>query len=72
MMQAGSSSPWPTVLKEMTGSDRLDAAPLLEYFAPLMEWLKNDNSQNDAALGWTYSKPKKYHFFLKSAATEQF
>jgi len=27
----------------MTGSDHLDAQPMLDYFAPLYNWLKEQN-----------------------------
>ena len=43
MLQRGASQPWQTTLKELTGSDRIDAAPMLEYFAPMQEWLKQQN-----------------------------
>jgi peptidyl-dipeptidase A len=43
MLQRGGSQPWQTTLKELTGSDRIDAAPMLEYFAPMQEWLKQQN-----------------------------
>jgi peptidyl-dipeptidase A len=50
MLQKGSSQPWQVTLKEMTGSDRIDARPLLEYFAPLQEWLKVRNQ--NLRCGW--------------------
>ena len=50
MLEKGASQPWQGTLKELTGSDRLDAAPLLEYFAPLDEWLKQQNQGQ--ACGW--------------------
>lgn len=43
MLQRGSSQPWQTTLKEVTGKDTLDAGPMLEYFAPMQEWLKQQN-----------------------------
>lgn len=44
MLEAGQSQPWQQTLKEMTGSDHLDAQPMLDYFAPLYAWLKQQNS----------------------------
>jgi hypothetical protein len=38
-LQAGSSKPWPDTLEEMTGSRKIDAGPMLEYFKPLNDWL---------------------------------
>src|SRR5580692_5037267 len=32
MLTAGQSQPWQITLKQMTGSDHLDAGPMLEYF----------------------------------------
>ena len=43
MMSKGSSQPWQATLKELTGTEKLDAAPMLEYFGPLQEWLKQQN-----------------------------
>ena len=43
MLSKGASQPWQATLKELTGTDKLDAAPMLEYFAPLQEWLKQQN-----------------------------
>ena len=44
MLTAGQSQPWQQTLKTMTGSDHLDAGPMLEYFAPLYAWLKTQNA----------------------------
>jgi peptidyl-dipeptidase A len=43
MLQAGQSRPWQETLKEMTGTDHLDAQAMLDYFAPLYQWLKEQN-----------------------------
>ena len=53
MLQRGASQPWQTTLKEFTGSDRLDAAPMLEYFAPMSAWLKQHNEGRQC--GWQTS-----------------
>jgi peptidyl-dipeptidase A len=45
MLEAGQSRPWQETLKEMTGTDHLDAGPMLEYFAPLYAWLKEQNRE---------------------------
>jgi peptidyl-dipeptidase A len=44
MLEAGQSQPWQKTLKEMTGEDHLDAQPMLDYFAPLYAWLKQQNA----------------------------
>lgn len=43
MLAAGQSQPWQQTLKEMTGADHIDAQPMLDYFAPLYTWLKEQN-----------------------------
>ena len=50
MLARGASQPWQATLKEMTGSDKMDAAPVLEYFAPLQDWLKKQNEGQTC--GW--------------------
>ena len=42
IMYPGASKDWNQVLKERTGSE-LTAKPMLEYFEPLMQWLKKEN-----------------------------
>jgi peptidyl-dipeptidase A len=46
MLETGQSQPWQQTLKEMTGTDHLDARPMLDYFAPLYAWLKEQNKAN--------------------------
>lgn len=55
MLQKGASQPWQATLKEVTGSDRLDAGPMLEYFAPMAEWLQQQNQGR--MCGWEAPKP---------------
>ncbi len=43
MLEKGQSQPWQQTLQEMTGTDHLDAQPMLDYFAPLYAWLKQQN-----------------------------
>ncbi|WP_263366419.1 M2 family metallopeptidase [Edaphobacter bradus] len=52
MLEAGQSKPWQETLKAMTGEDHLDAGPMLEYFAPLYQWLKQQNAANGVKVGW--------------------
>jgi peptidyl-dipeptidase A len=52
MLEAGQSQPWQQTLKTMTGTDHLDAGPMLEYFDPLYKWLKQQNAANHATTGW--------------------
>ena len=48
MLETGQSQPWQQTLKEMTGTDHLDAQPMLDYFAPLYQWLKAQNAAHAA------------------------
>jgi peptidyl-dipeptidase A len=51
MLELGQSKPWPEALKAMTGEDRADASAIIEYFQPLMDWLKRQN--HGQKTGWT-------------------
>ena len=53
MLEQGQSKPWPETLKLMTGEDRIDASAMVEYFQPLLTWLKQQNAGQTA--GWTVS-----------------
>ena len=50
MLAHGAGQPWQATLKEMTGSDRMDASAVLEYFAPLQAWLQQQNAGRTC--GW--------------------
>jgi peptidyl-dipeptidase A len=50
MLELGRSKPWPEALKAMTGTDKADASAIVEYFQPLIEWLKEQNKGEKA--GW--------------------
>jgi peptidyl-dipeptidase A len=50
MLEAGQSRPWQETLYAMTGERRMDAGALLEYFAPLKEWL--DRQNQGKPVGW--------------------
>ena len=51
MLKLGQSKPWPEALKAMTGEDRIDASAMVEYFQPLVAWLKEQNKGETS--GWT-------------------
>lgn len=50
MLAKGSSQPWQQTMKELTGTEKLDASAVLEYFAPLQDWLKQQNAGSQC--GW--------------------
>jgi len=50
MLEMGASKPWPEALKTLTGSEKMDAKAVLDYFAPLQAWL--DEQNEGRAIGW--------------------
>ena len=50
MMEMGSSKPWPDALEAFTGKRDMDGSAILEYFAPLMTYLEEQNK--DRKCGW--------------------
>jgi peptidyl-dipeptidase A len=50
MMALGASKPWPEAYEALTGSRRAESAALLEYFAPLRGWLREQTKGQ--ACGW--------------------
>ncbi|OQV22572.1 Angiotensin-converting enzyme [Hypsibius exemplaris] len=57
MLSLGSSQPWPIALEKITGSRRMSAAPLLDFFQPLIEYLKTVNQHNDDVIDGTGVTP---------------
>ena len=53
MLSKGASQPWQKTMKELTGGEKMDAGAVLEYFAPLQTWLKDQNKGKTC--GWTAS-----------------
>jgi len=50
MLEMGASKPWPDALEAFTGTREMSGKAMLEYFAPLMKWLKTQNK--GAKKGW--------------------
>jgi peptidyl-dipeptidase A len=50
MLSMGASKPWPEALAALSGEKKADASALLEYFAPLREYLKSENKSQKC--GW--------------------
>lgn len=50
MLELGQSKPWPEALAVLSGESKADASALLEYFAPLRAWLKDQNKGEQC--GW--------------------
>ena len=47
MLEMGRSRPWPDALDALCNEREMDAGAMLEYFAPLKEWLDQQNAQNE-------------------------
>ena len=50
MLEAGSSQPWPDTLEKLTGTQEMDASAIIDYFRPLMGYLKEQNEGRSC--GW--------------------
>ena len=50
MLAMGASKPWPDALQAFTGTRDISGKPMLEYFAPLQAWLKQQNAGKQC--GW--------------------
>ena len=50
MLEAGSSAPWQDTLEKLTGTREMDATAIIDYFEPLMGYLKEQNEGRSC--GW--------------------
>jgi peptidyl-dipeptidase A len=50
MLSLGASKPWPEAMQALTGQEHMDASAITEYFAPLMDYLKEQNQGQSC--GW--------------------
>ena len=50
MLEMGRSEPWPDELEALTGQRDMDATAILDYFAPLKDWLDEQNQGRQC--GW--------------------
>jgi len=50
MMELGASQPWPDALEAFTGTRQMDGSAMLEYFAPLVGYLEEQNEGRTC--GW--------------------
>jgi peptidyl-dipeptidase A len=49
MLEMGQSKPWPDALEALTGERKMDASAILDYFAPLRQWIDAQNAPKTAA-----------------------
>ena len=50
MLDLGASKPWPDALEAFTGTREMSGKAMIEYFAPLQTWLKEQNKGKTC--GW--------------------
>jgi len=50
MLSMGQSRPWQDALEALTGSRQMDATAIIDYFAPLKQWL--DEQTKGQPIGW--------------------
>jgi len=50
MLELGASQPWPDALQTFTGTREMDGSAMVAYFAPLMDWLEEQNEGRQC--GW--------------------
>ncbi|TDU28766.1 peptidyl-dipeptidase A [Panacagrimonas perspica] len=50
MLALGSSQPWPDTLEKLTGTRKMDASAIIEYFTPLIAYMKEQNQGKSC--GW--------------------
>ena len=50
MLEMGESRPWQEALEKLTGSQKMDATAIRDYFAPLQKWL--DEQNRGKPMGW--------------------
>ena len=43
MLALGLSRPWPEAIQTFTGTREISAEPMIEYFQPLLGWLREQN-----------------------------
>jgi len=58
LMELGASKPWPEALEVIVGKREMDASSILNYFKPLLEFLKKENEKNGEYVGWEETKRK--------------
>ncbi|MGH8286275.1 MAG: M2 family metallopeptidase, partial [Steroidobacteraceae bacterium] len=50
MLALGQSQPWPDTFEKLTGTRQMDASAIIDYFQPLIGWLKEQNEGKQC--GW--------------------
>ncbi|XP_072236951.1 angiotensin-converting enzyme 2 [Leuresthes tenuis] len=53
MLELGRSQSWTKALQTISGTTKMDAGPLLDYFQTLYDWLKEQNAKHSRTVGWS-------------------
>jgi peptidyl-dipeptidase A len=53
MLRLGASKPWPEALAELSGERTMDAGAIIDYYAPLAQWL--DEQNKGETCGWDHA-----------------
>jgi len=61
LMEAGFSKNWQDLLQEVTGTNRLDASAIKEYFQPLTDYLKTVRQKEGYPIGWSNTEFEKFY-----------
>nr|XP_045608351.1 angiotensin-converting enzyme-like [Procambarus clarkii] len=51
-LEKGFSEPWPKVLGELGGSTDMSSQPIIDYFAPLIQYLDQALLETNQCIGW--------------------
>lgn len=60
-MEAGFSKNWQELLQEVTGTNKLDASAIKEYFKPLTDFLTELRQKEGYAIGWSNTEFEKFY-----------
>uniref|UniRef100_A0A1I8PSQ5 Angiotensin-converting enzyme n=1 Tax=Stomoxys calcitrans TaxID=35570 RepID=A0A1I8PSQ5_STOCA len=54
MMSAGATKPWREIIKDLTPNQetKLQGSAFMDYYQPLLDWLKQDNAAKNVQIGW--------------------
>lgn len=67
MMSLGSKESWrDTIAKILPDNPGLHGDALLEYYAPIIDWIKAFNIENKLKIGWNDTKKSKRFIILTS------
>jgi len=60
-MEAGFSKNWQDLLLEVTGTNKLDASAIKEYFQPLTEYLAEVRAKERYPIGWSNTDYEQFY-----------